>query len=79
MYRNQREQLHLEIEKNSQADSKAKLEELNRQIEQLEKQKRLHELREQELADQKAADEEKRKAQNKGFLGGIKSYSIEDI
>ena len=76
MYKNLRNQLLSQLEKDKQADYKAKMEEINKKIEALEKSKKEKEERE---ALQKQALEQQRAQQHKGFLQNIKSYNVEDI
>ncbi len=76
MYKNLREQLQNDISKLSQNDRNAQMEQLNKKIQDLEKSKKDRETRE---ILQKQAVEQARGEKQKGFLSGIKSYTVEDI
>ncbi|CDW71873.1 UNKNOWN [Stylonychia lemnae] len=76
LYRNLRENLQADISNASQSEQRAKMDEVNKKIQALEKAKKE---RDQRDLIQKEAIEQARQDKNKGFLSGIKSYSIEDI
>lgn len=65
-----------DIATSSEAESKARMDELNKKIQALEKAKKEKERRDML---QKQALEAQRENQNKGFLAGIKSFQVEDI
>lgn len=76
MYRNLRDQLLNELNDGKEADKQARMNEINKKIQSLENQKK--ETEESE-ALKKQAMEQQRLQKNKGFLEGIKSFSVEDI
>lgn len=75
MYRKLKEQLHGELKNSSQAEQRAKMEEIERKIAAVEKAKK--EKQQKDLIQQQAL-EQARLNQNRGFLSGIKSYTITD-
>ena len=76
LYKGLREKFLLSLKSEQEQDHKLRMEELNKKIELLEKQMKLKEMSEREKAD---AKEQERGEKNKGFLGGIKSFQVEDI
>jgi TolA-binding protein len=75
-YRQLRDQVHSALRSDKDEEDQRQISELNKKIEQLERAQRLKDQRDQLVKD--TADESRGKS-NKGLIGGITSYTVEDI
>ena len=76
MYRALRDQMLSGLRVDQELENRARMNELNKKIEALERSQRQKEALEQATKEQK---EQERGQKNKGFLEGIKSFQVEDI
>ncbi len=67
------------LEESKQADQDAKMENLNKRSDELERSKKEKDSAAKAHEEEKAKQEATRKQNNQGFLAGIKSFQIDDI
>lgn len=76
LYKNLRDQMLSGLKADQETEHRAKMEELNRKIEAIERSQRQKEAVERQAREQQ---EQQRGEKNKGFLDGIKTFQVEDI